>query len=169
MMPSANCGSLLQGNQYRQNVSVVFHSFMFDFIDICIPHRLYSGVVRKFPSGSRFVEVGCWKGRSAIYMAIEIMNAQKNIRFDCVDTWEGSGEHSDVRHIAYDPIVLQKDALFYEFMNNTEPYRSISIRFEWTLSVPLHCMKMGVSTSSSWTLIMSTSTSSPNCPSGFRR
>ena len=125
MMPSANCGSLLQGNHYRQNVSVVFHSSMFDFIGICILRRLYSGVVRKFPSGSRFVEVGCWKGRSAIYMAIEIMNAQKNIRFDCVDTWEGSGEHSDVRHIAYDPIVLQKDALFYEFMNNTEPYRSI--------------------------------------------
>jgi hypothetical protein len=88
--------------------------------------RLYSGAVRKFPSGSRFVEVGSWKGRSAIYMAIEIMDAQKEIQLDCVDTWNGSIEHADEGSpLTYDAIVLEDDALFKEFMNNTEPYKSI--------------------------------------------
>lgn len=86
---------------------------------------LYSGAVRKFPSGSRFVEVGSWKGRSAIYMAIEIMNSQKEIQLDCVDTWTGSIEHADEESLAYDPIVFENEMLFKEFMNNTEPYRSI--------------------------------------------
>lgn len=54
---------------------------------------LYSEMVQRFPSGSKFVEVGCWKGKSAAYMAVEIANSNKNIEFYCVDTWEGSIEH----------------------------------------------------------------------------
>ena len=37
--------------------------------------KLYSAVVEKFPSGSHFVEVGTWKGMSAAYMAVEIINS----------------------------------------------------------------------------------------------
>lgn len=48
---------------------------------------LYSRVVKKFNSGSKFVEVGTWKGKSACYMAVEIINSGKDISFDCVDTW----------------------------------------------------------------------------------
>ena len=51
--------------------------------------NLYSDIVKKFPSGSKFVEVGCWKGKSSSYMAVEIANSQKNIEFTCVDTWLG--------------------------------------------------------------------------------
>ena len=50
--------------------------------------NLYSYVVHKFPSNSHFVEVGVWKGMSASYMAVEIINSGKNIKFDCVDNWE---------------------------------------------------------------------------------
>jgi predicted O-methyltransferase YrrM len=57
--------------------------------------QLYSDMVRKFPSGSTFVEIGSWKGKSAAYMAVEIANSQKNINFYCVDTWEGSTEHQN--------------------------------------------------------------------------
>lgn len=49
---------------------------------------LYSEMVDYFPEGSHFVEVGTWKGMSAAYMAVEIINSGKNIKFDCVDTWE---------------------------------------------------------------------------------
>ena len=54
----------------------------FDYSDI------YEDIVKKFPSGSKFVEVGCWKGRSTSFMAVEIANSNKKIDFYCVDTWE---------------------------------------------------------------------------------
>ena len=49
--------------------------------------KLYSDVVRQFPNGSKFVEVGCYEGRSAAYMAVEIANSNKDIDFYCVDFW----------------------------------------------------------------------------------
>jgi SAM-dependent methyltransferase len=55
--------------------------------------KLYTSIVQKYPSGSKFVEVGCWKGKSSAYMAVEIANSGKEIEFFCVDTWEGSKEH----------------------------------------------------------------------------
>lgn len=47
--------------------------------------QLYTDMVRLYPSGSTFVEIGCLKGRSSAYMAVEIANSQKNIDFYCVD------------------------------------------------------------------------------------
>lgn len=54
---------------------------------------LYTQVVNKFSSGSKFVEVGSWKGKSASYMCVEIANSQKHIEFFCVDHFLGSVEH----------------------------------------------------------------------------
>lgn len=56
------------------------------------PH-LYTEMVNKFSTNSRFVEVGSWKGKSAAYMAVEIANSGKTIDFVCVDTWNGSEFH----------------------------------------------------------------------------
>ncbi|MFZ9376643.1 MAG: class I SAM-dependent methyltransferase [Candidatus Fonsibacter ubiquis] len=50
--------------------------------------NLYSKVVNQCQNDSRFVEVGCWKGRSTSYLAVEIANSKKNIDLYCVDTWE---------------------------------------------------------------------------------
>ena len=58
--------------------------------------NLYSRVVKLFPSGSKFVEVGSWKGKSSAYMAVEIANSNKDIEFYCVDTWQGSKEHLNI-------------------------------------------------------------------------
>lgn len=55
--------------------------------------NLYREMVNRFPSGSKFVEVGVWKGRSIAFMAVEIHNSKKKIDCYCVDTWEGSSEH----------------------------------------------------------------------------
>jgi len=41
--------------------------------------QLYSNVVQKFPEGSHFVEVGVWKGTSAAYMGVEIINSGKKL------------------------------------------------------------------------------------------
>lgn len=77
---------------------------------------LYAEVVNKFPSGSHFVEVGAWKGRSSSFMAVEIANSGKDIKFDVVDTWKGSDEPY---HIG-DPFV-QSDTLYEHFIGNMKP------------------------------------------------
>jgi hypothetical protein len=51
---------------------------------------LYRDMVKRFPSGSRFVEVGCFQGRSTCYMAQLIKRSRKSICFEVVDTFEGS-------------------------------------------------------------------------------
>ena len=70
------------------------------------------------------MEVGSWKGRSAIYLAHEILAANKSIRLDCVDTWEGSSEHQE-GELNHDPLLLDKDALYKTFLTNVSPYRAI--------------------------------------------
>jgi len=57
---------------------------------------LYSMIVEKYPTNSHFVEVGVWKGMSAAYMAVEIINSGKNIKFDCIDIWEYLDTQSDI-------------------------------------------------------------------------
>lgn len=73
-------------------------------------HDVYDRAVALFPSGSHFVEVGCWKGRSASYMAVSIANSGKDIRFDCVDTWKGSKDHLDKG--------IDTSELYHAFMRN---------------------------------------------------
>jgi predicted O-methyltransferase YrrM len=57
--------------------------------------NLYKNIVKKFPSKSKFVEIGSWKGKSSAFMAVEIANSYKDIDFYCVDTWKGGPDHQD--------------------------------------------------------------------------
>lgn len=82
------------------------------------PH-LYSFVVNKFPTGSRFVELGCWKGMSAAFMGVEIINSGKDIKLDCIDIWSES---------SYLGEGLQKefgDNLMNIFLNNIKPVSAV--------------------------------------------
>ena len=54
---------------------------------------LYTNQVKQSKDGYHFVEIGSWKGRSASFMSVEIINSEKKIKFDAVDTWLGSSEH----------------------------------------------------------------------------
>jgi SAM-dependent methyltransferase len=80
--------------------------------------NLYKKMVGNNNNGSHFVEVGVWKGRSTSFMAVEIINSNKNIKFDCVDTWEGSVEHQN-----YD--IISEKKLFDVFSENIEPVSHI--------------------------------------------
>lgn len=80
--------------------------------------QLYARVVNEFPSGSHFVEVGCWKGSSSAAMCVEIINSGKAIKFDCVDTWKGSIEHIN------DPAIVN-DTLYDEFIRNLKPVEGV--------------------------------------------
>jgi len=53
----------------------------------------YKETFDRSPSTAHFVEIGSFKGRRSAFMATEIANGRKNIKFDCVDTWDGSPEH----------------------------------------------------------------------------
>jgi len=82
--------------------------------------RLYFEMVQKFSSGSKFVEVGCWKGKSASYLAVELINSGKNIEFYCVDTWEGSIEH-------HEQMPDQLPSLYDTFIDNMKPLENTYI------------------------------------------
>lgn len=78
--------------------------------------NLYRQVVQEAPDGSRFAEVGCWLGRSAAFMGVEIINSKKDLELYCIDHWKGSIEHENV----------PKD-LFEQFKQNIEPVSSVVI------------------------------------------
>jgi predicted O-methyltransferase YrrM len=52
---------------------------------------LYKAMVRKWPAGSKFLEVGSYCGRSGCYMATEIFNSDKDIEWHMVDNWAWEG------------------------------------------------------------------------------
>ncbi len=57
--------------------------------------RLYSDIVKKFPSGSRFVEVGVYEGKSFSYLVVEAINAGKDIEMTAVDSFTFHDEHQN--------------------------------------------------------------------------
>ena len=79
---------------------------------------LYKKMVSRFDSGSHFVEVGAFLGKSAVYMAVEIINSGKNIKLDCVDHWQGSEEHNN-----NDEVNLER--LYEDFLENIKPVKGI--------------------------------------------
>jgi len=87
--------------------------------------RIYRGAVKYFGSGSTFVEVGSWRGRSSVYMGVEIVNSGKQIDLVCVDTWEGSVEHQ-----GWD--ILEDDGLWKDFLKNIEPLKGVITPFRMT-------------------------------------
>jgi len=82
----------------------------------------YTNFVNQIPNNGTIVEVGSWKGKSAAFLAVEIVNSNKNLKLFCVDTWLGSPEHRDTRSRFYDPNI---DKLYESFLSNTEPVKSI--------------------------------------------
>jgi cephalosporin hydroxylase len=87
---------------------------------------IYSQMVSYFPDNAHFVEVGSWKGRSSAYMAVEIINSQKHIKFDCVDTWEGSEEHINPESFAVNSEIPEdKNWLYKQFLINTSPVNHV--------------------------------------------
>ena len=79
--------------------------------------RLYQDMVRDAREGDRFVEVGSWLGKSACFMAVEIINSGKDIRFDCVDPWTDGGP--DLRNTKY--FKSLGSPVYEQFLENTRP------------------------------------------------
>lgn len=52
----------------------------------------YRAAVKAAEDGAIFVELGCWKGKSASFLGVEIINSGKSIALHCIDHWGGSNE-----------------------------------------------------------------------------
>lgn len=50
--------------------------------------KFYDKMVERFPSGSRFAEIGVYYGRSVCYLASRIIKAKKDIKVYCVDIYK---------------------------------------------------------------------------------
>jgi len=79
---------------------------------------LYKAMAELGQDGQHYVEVGAWKGQSAAFMATELYNCNKKIKFDVIDTWEGSVEHQT------DPEILNK-TLYQTFIDNMKPVEGL--------------------------------------------
>lgn len=94
-------------------------------------------MVERFDDNSHFVEIGSFKGGSAAFMAVEIINSGKKIKFDCIDLWndywdEGSKELKN--YIVY-------TNMYDTFLNNIKPVRHIinPIRSDSHSAASLYC------------------------------
>lgn len=91
---------------------------------------LYQNIVKQSEENSHFVEIGSYLGKSTSYMAVEIANSNKKIRFDAIDTWLGSIEHVGM---------IPPD--FYEqFLYNIDPIKQFinPVRMESKEAVKLY-------------------------------
>lgn len=83
--------------------------------------NFYRKMVDEAKDGDIFVEIGCYRGRSTAFLATEILNSNKKITLNCVDTWLGSPEHLR-GGLAYDMATDIPDGLFKLFLNNLYPF-----------------------------------------------
>lgn len=79
---------------------------------------LYQEQVDRVQTPAHFVEIGAWQGKSTAYMAVAIAQSGKQIKFDVVDTWQGSLEHQD-------DAIVKEQRLYDVFLNNIEPVKHI--------------------------------------------
>ncbi len=82
--------------------------------------NLYSSFVNRLKNNSIIVEVGTWKGKSAAYIGVEILNSKKNITLYCVDTWLGNPLNGQVDG-------SETDSLYNLFLSNIQPVKDIII------------------------------------------
>lgn len=89
----------------------------------------YSQIVEKFNTNSHFVEVGCWRGRSSVYMAVEIINSNKNIKFDCIDPFYFEKYYKEgLNQYQQNPYYIDNYDLknvYKEFLKNIYPVKHV--------------------------------------------
>ena len=77
---------------------------------------LYEYIITHAKDGQHFVEIGAWFGRSTAYLAVEIKNRRKNIRFDVIDTWKGAPSESKNQAI----VKQHGGSIYHLFIENME-------------------------------------------------
>ena len=83
----------------------------------------YKGQVKTSKNNSHFVEVGAWKGKSTSYLAVEILNSGKKIKYDVIDTWMGTPSKGDNEY--QNDKFVKTNTLYEHFLENIEPVKNI--------------------------------------------
>ena len=85
---------------------------------------IYKQMVKAHDSGAHFVELGAFYGNSTVFMAVEIINSKKDIKFDTVDTFRGSIEHQKDGK-AEDSTIVTYNNMAREYVENITPVQHI--------------------------------------------
>lgn len=76
--------------------------------------------------GDTLIEIGGWKGKSACYAGVEIINSGKMLRYRIIDHFNGNTVHRDPASKSYQPKFLtDPDFVFNEFIRNTSPLAGV--------------------------------------------
>lgn len=59
---------------------------------------IYKEVVDMVEDGDIIVEIGSYKGKSAAYMAVELLNSGKKVQFDCIDPCKLLPTYTDIKN-----------------------------------------------------------------------
>lgn len=81
-------------------------------IDGYLDHfELYDLALSRSVDGSKFIEIGTYKGRSAAYMAVEIENSKKQITLDTIDHYSISNDNSANSTDQYETVLRNLDSV----------------------------------------------------------
>jgi hypothetical protein len=83
--------------------------------------NIYREVAELLKDGDHIVEIGAWKGKSASFMAVEIINRDINVKFDVIDTWLGSPEHMLGQR--FEDVDAVNGTLYERFLENMKPVK----------------------------------------------
>ena len=92
----------------------------------CDYEDIYRMAIDTASNGAVFVEIGAWKGKSAAYAGVEIINSGKDITLHLVDHFKGSDEHRNVGSVWYESRLTEDPEWLYNTcVKNTEPVSGV--------------------------------------------
>lgn len=89
----------------------------------------YKEIVNAAMDGNHFIEVGAFRGRSAAYMAVEIINSGKNIKFDVVDVWDTADNSLKIFKNNLSSVLLNVNPIQMDSIEASKMYKDNSIDF----------------------------------------
>lgn len=87
-------------------------------------NEFYDEMVDRYLDGGKFVEVGCWFGKSSVYLLERIKEKNANITVDFVDTWLGCPNERDQIGVINQ---FGVDHVFLEFSKNIAEFSGYNI------------------------------------------
>ena len=92
----------------------------------CDYEDIYRMAIDTASNGAVFVEIGAWKGKSAAYAGVEIINSGKDITLHLVDHFKGSDEHRNVGSVWHEPRLTEDPEWLYNTcLKNLEPVSEV--------------------------------------------
>jgi hypothetical protein len=82
-------------------------------------HSIYTQMVTACPQVGKFVEVGVYRGKSAAFMMVEIINSGKDISMDLIDVTDDFIQNLQPVAGRFTPITLGSPAAAYLYADNS--------------------------------------------------